>query len=472
MDHLFKPLQIWETPVFEKFIKEVNDKSVLDVLDSKVPLSAAFIDFTILLIQQNVVSTSLIGSHKTTEEILKLESQPLKIDWTKEHEVIVLFHAVDEQWITIWADLKKGWITAVDWGDRQAGDMSKDIKNDAINKISAVLTRMAKMSKKELTLKVRRIQNKYPRPLDSDFFIMAAVSAYTVACGLDPFDYIASHKGNIRERIILEYVKHISPDVAAFLESKRKEFIEESKKEQEFIEESKRKEIIESKRKESEDNSGDEHGPKLKRRKAPNYSQWPSITQKTSVDQKQWVDDSFKGGPNDIIDEGLTLKSFRSLKEHGWIAGEVIDKFFSMLQERDKEMQKNRDLDGKSFFCGTYFLLCLQRDVSITGTVKRMDNWDKMYVPVHVGGKHWALVMVSIHEKQLEYYDSLGYDGTRYMETLISYLCETETSSRGYKKLVPEDWRMINAEVPKQNNGKVQEAGVQIIASCCKYWKR
>jgi hypothetical protein len=449
MDYLFRPLDKLEAKILKKFKKEVNDKSVLDVLDSKVPLPAAFIDFTILLIQQNVQSTRLIGSHKITEEILKLdrfESQHLKVDWTKEHEVILLFHAVDKQWITFWADLNQEWITAFDWQDRKAGDMSEDIKNDAINKISVVLTRMAKMSKKELTLEVKTMANNYPRPSDSDSFVMAAIAAYAVACGLDPFKYIESVKQEIgdrdlvRERILFEYLKQNSPNVAVFIESKRKE---------------------------SEDNSGDEHGPKLKRRKVPNYSQCPLITQQTSVDQKRWVNLSFDCDPNVLfIGSQFTLEHYKTLMNNRWLGDDVINKFFKMLEKRDAAMQKNGDLDRRSFFCQTSFLYLLRKcgPSSVAAVTKKMVNVDKIYVPVHISDCHWALVMVSMQEKQIEYYDSLGMNGgNSHMQIMISYLCQRE-SNRGYE-LVPEDWTMKTAEVPKQKNGTVQGAGVQIIAS-------
>jgi hypothetical protein len=459
IDHLFRALNDDETEIFTIFKKEVNDKNLLDVLDSRVPLPAAFIDFTILLIQQNVQRTRLIGSHKMTEEILKLdleqiESQHLKIDWTKEHEVILLFHAVDKQWITFWADLKGEWITAVDWQDREAGDMSEDIKNDAINKISTVLTRMAKMSQKELTLKVETMANNYPRPSDSDFFVTAAISAYAVACGFDPFHYIelvekkiGSGGGDqVRERILFEYIKQNSPDVALFIERKRKE---------------------------SEDNSGDEHGPKLKRRKAPNYSQRPPITQKTSVDQKLWVNQSFKGVPNNKIDSELSLNSFKTLMENGWVGDEVINKFFEMLEKRDEEMQKNGDLKRRSVFCNSQLLNLFRKDPDIVPRfpklmIKRkifMFNCDKVYVPVNISNSHWALVMASIQEKKIEYYDSLHWNGDKHMEDVMKFLCQHYKIENEGAELDPREWKMGSAEVPKQNNGKVQGAGVQIIAS-------
>jgi hypothetical protein len=513
--HLFRPLDESETEVLEKMKIEKAGNSVLDVLDSKVPMSADFVDFTLSLIQQNVQPTHLIGSHNMTKAILNFESQKLD-DWTKDREVILLFHKVGKQWITVWANLREEWITAFDWQDREAGDMNEDIKDDARNKISAVLTKMAKKSKKELTLTILTVNENYPRPSDSDFFIMAALSAYAAACEMDPFKYIEFVKAEIgsgggdrdpvRERILLEFIKGTRPDIAAFIERKRKEselssadviskhaadwgldpfeYIQflgsgggdrDPGRETILFEYVKQERpnvaaFIESKRKEPEDNSGDEHGPKIKRHKAPNYSQWPPITRETSVDQKWWVKQSFGGVPNNGFDSQFTLDSFKTLMEEEWLGDQVINKFFEVLEKREEEMQKNGDLDTRSFFCNTYFLVLLERTQgskdSVTRVTTGMVGCDKIYVPAHINGNHWALYTVSMQEKQIEYYDSLGLNGTSnsHMKCLLKYLCDTDTS----RELVPGDWTTKNVEVPRQENSKYRERVLRLLIRC---WK-
>jgi Ulp1 family protease len=84
---------------------------------------------------------------------------------------------------------------------------------------------------------------------------------------------------------------------------------------------------------------------------------------------------------------------------------------------------------------------------------------------VNISNSHWALVMASIQEKKIEYYDSLHRNGDKHMEDVMKFLCQHYKIENEGAELDPREWKMGSAEVPKQNNGKVQGAGVQIIAS-------
>jgi hypothetical protein len=473
MAHLFRPLCPSEVTILKKFEREATDRSLLDVLNSNIPLPAAFVDFTISLIQQNVESTRLIGSHNRTEAILKLDleefaSKRLKIDWTKEYELILLFHAVSEQWITFSVNLNEKKICAIEWQDQETGGMCEETKKKAINKIRAVITMMAKKSKKELKLEVVPNSFDSQRSSKHDFFMVAAISTFALAGGYNPSTYYSEYNKitdgrpcgeHFRERILFEYVQQKCPDVALFVESKRKE---------------------------SKDNmtqGGDEHGPKPKRRKTatdssgPNYLQLPSITQKTSVDQKHWVQQSLlrnEFSPNDRIAVHLSIQSFQTLKPGIWIGDEVISMFMLLLDRRDAKMHKNEVLSRRSHFCQSYFLhLFRQNGLDFVERyaktmVKRniiIFDCDKVYVPVHISNCHWGLVMASIQEKKIEYYDSLGYNGDIHMKDVMEYLFQHHTGETRGAELVPAEWKMRTAEVPKQYNSKGQGAGVQIIAS-------
>jgi Ulp1 family protease len=233
---------------------------------------------------------------------------------------------------------------------------------------------------------------------------------------------------------------------------------------------------------------GDEHEPKPKRRKtatdssAPDHPQLPftSITQKTSEDQKKRVEQYFSQqycSRSDDISKDFRLKSFKTLQPGGWVGDEVINMFLDVLDERDARMHQGMVGQKRSFFLNSHFLQKFHDEgrAFVVRRVKRMGKrgitsmfeCDKVYVPLHISKNHWALVMVSIQEKKMEYHDSLGSNksktGFEHMCTVREYLrqhYEEET-----KGILTHNWTMKIAEVPKQNNGKVQGAGVQ-IASC------
>ena len=72
-----------------------------------------------------------------------------------------------------------------------------------------------------------------------------------------------------------------------------------------------------------------------------------------------------------------------------------------------------------------------------------------VFVPVHVGGNHWTILIISPTRKTVEYFDSFGNDGTVYTSAIMKYLT---AELEGYFK--EDEWRVWSkAESAVQMNG-------------------
>jgi len=45
-----------------------------------------------------------------------------------------------------------------------------------------------------------------------------------------------------------------------------------------------------------------------------------------------------------------------------------------------------------------------------------------LFVPINIDNTHWALVVVVVEDKLIQYYDSLGSNGDRYMQGILKFL--------------------------------------------------
>lgn len=91
----------------------------------------------------------------------------------------------------------------------------------------------------------------------------------------------------------------------------------------------------------------------------------------------------------------------RIVKPDGWINDEAIQCYFRLLQERFPNQ----------YFASTYLL----EKIMIQG-YEKVRSWVKIdiakihtiFIPVHVDGKHWALIVVDRVNSSIQYFDSFG----------------------------------------------------------------
>ena len=93
----------------------------------------------------------------------------------------------------------------------------------------------------------------------------------------------------------------------------------------------------------------------------------------------------------------------------------------TLLQNRDDELGLVNENRRSSLFISTQFLNKLYWDTNAYcyNEVKRWTKrhnvftMDKLVFPLFRDGNHWALVVIYPQRKQIHYFDSLSYDGSR-----------------------------------------------------------
>jgi len=82
-------------------------------------------------------------------------------------------------------------------------------------------------------------------------------------------------------------------------------------------------------------------------------------------------------------------------------------------------------------------------------------NFKKIIVPVHDGGNHWTLIEINFQGKSIEYYDSLGGDGRKYVIAIFQYI--EDEYQKLFNRELPQSntWSLITGrrETPQQSNG-------------------
>jgi sentrin-specific protease 1 len=79
---------------------------------------------------------------------------------------------------------------------------------------------------------------------------------------------------------------------------------------------------------------------------------------------------------------------------------------------------------------------------------------EHIFCPVNLHNTHWTLAVVSVQEKQIRYYDSMGGGGALYLQSLLSYM-KDEAAKRDVN-FDSNEWTLSAAsrsEYPQQGNG-------------------
>ena len=171
------------------------------------------------------------------------------------------------------------------------------------------------------------------------------------------------------------------------------------------------------------------------------------------------------------------------MRTGAWLVDEVINAYMWLLQMRSNEgvYQWNQSRPGDapakkpSHFFNSFFFTNLlppgARDPvydgvrgfarNILSTGGNVFKLDRLIIPVHVDNAHWCLVVAFVQERKIQCYDSIGQEGTRWMEALREYLRhEAEKWARdgtvARHLLALDEWTLVptqTRETPQQNNG-------------------
>jgi hypothetical protein len=154
------------------------------------------------------------------------------------------------------------------------------------------------------------------------------------------------------------------------------------------------------------------------------------------------------GGPDEVVAEGLTRAHWQRLLPDGWLSDEVINLYFTLLGAQF----------GRCHFFGSYFFALLEDSgyARVRNWTKKVDLFakDLVLVPVHLGD-HWALAILNMRDRAIEYYDSLGGRNPEAIDLLRDYLQEEHKDKKGADIQGLDGWMILTpgTAVPQQTNG-------------------
>ena len=103
---------------------------------------------------------------------------------------------------------------------------------------------------------------------------------------------------------------------------------------------------------------------------------------------------------------------------------EIIHYFFIMLANRDAQRASANNGRRCHFFKSFFITKLLDEGVTNRYNYSNVKRWsrnvpgkdvfslDKIFIPVNMSNVHWACVVVFLQEKKIQFFDSMGGDGT------------------------------------------------------------
>ena len=154
---------------------------------------------------------------------------------------------------------------------------------------------------------------------------------------------------------------------------------------------------------------------------------------------------------------------------------DVINFWFKQhLAQLDKERSENDTGHKQSGFFSSYFWQQLNdnqnKNMELRGKYnynnvrgyankvpgKNIFNLKNLFIPINISNNHWVLIVISMTEKMIRFYDSLESNlGNDYLKIIWNYLLdEKKAKHEGQQQLNPNDWRQVSKteRVPQQEN--------------------
>lgn len=195
-------------------------------------------------------------------------------------------------------------------------------------------------------------------------------------------------------------------------------------------------------------------------------------------EEKEAVKKVFSGVLNDEIEKGLGLdlaKGLQTLRPEQWLHDGIINYYYLLLAKRDAEFLKKDSSRKPSFFFESYFMTKLLNEGHSNPLVcgaylydKNVKNWsrkkvpggdifslDKIVIPTNVNARHWICAVVFMTQKKIQIFDSLGYEGHRYLQAIFHYLQDEHEDRKGQPLPEASMWQLVPTQndTPRQANG-------------------
>jgi Ulp1 family protease len=197
------------------------------------------------------------------------------------------------------------------------------------------------------------------------------------------------------------------------------------------------------------------------------------------------------GHDEDIISQDGTdsvqRQSMHTLKPGMWLNDEIIHYFYLMLSKRDKELCKKDPTRQRSHFFKSFFITKILNEGSATCDgkyeYKNVKRWskkvpgkdifklDKILFPINMGNMHWIAAAIFMKQKRIEIFDSMGSDGSRYLNALFSYIQDEHMDKKKTPLPDIEEWKLVPTQraTPRQRNGTCCMIYIFALSSNCNF---
>lgn len=181
----------------------------------------------------------------------------------------------------------------------------------------------------------------------------------------------------------------------------------------------------------------------LKNVKRPRKTE--TVKQKTSdVDDPKVEEKTIK--PRIKLSEG----DLSTIKDTNWFNDQVINLYMELINIRSKTDSNLPKTYAFNTFLYISYLRNYNRVKNFTKNLN-LTEYDLVLIPIHQNA-HWRLIAVRPKTKLIEYYDSLGRDGSPILETIFKYLKE-DWEDKHKQKLDRSEWKLVTMQsIPLQNN--------------------
>ena len=142
----------------------------------------------------------------------------------------------------------------------------------------------------------------------------------------------------------------------------------------------------------------------------------------------------------------LLLKDIRTLKPKTWLNDEIINIWMEILQTK-----AIANGTRTKFFHSFLFNKLLPPDHGIYKysevhrwiSAETLTDFDTFVVPIHVCKSHWTAAVINKLEKTIEYFDSMGASGVKFMKPLLQFFADAYADKLSVT-LDLEEWNLVS----------------------------
>lgn len=180
-----------------------------------------------------------------------------------------------------------------------------------------------------------------------------------------------------------------------------------------------------------------------------------------------------------------TYSKIQCLRLNTWINDECINFYMQLLQQRDAMLCLSGKKDKPSLFMNCFFMAKLlenkiyRYDLVKKWTIDKKQraagrqqctivDMENVFVPINIHNRHWALLVIGIQCKHIQFYDSMysASKCTYYLDTAKQWLSDeysdkVPNATRETAARYAESFRRSYGNGPQQDNGN--DCGVYTI---------